>query len=220
MIADPDHATPSLVSSGRKRRLYLFAPWWLKTLRRSPSRLAVMLALAMHADEDGDCWPSIETLAKITGFRRDHVIEALSGLYDDGPLDRRGNPPACLVQRFRVHNESSLYRIALDRPFKYVPKTGTDIIGTPKTGGDSRKQVRLEVPKAGTLVGGFPLDINIPGELTRELTRELLARKRAKKTPKKRTKFRSDSPPSSARPTPSAASESGAPDYDSALGLA
>ncbi|MGC9084565.1 MAG: helix-turn-helix domain-containing protein, partial [Anaerolineae bacterium] len=46
------------------------------------AKLAVLMALALHANKDGWAWPSYETLARETGYNLDTVREALSQLYE------------------------------------------------------------------------------------------------------------------------------------------
>lgn len=49
-------------------------------LRMSPTPKAVLMALADHANDNGDCWPSIPTLCERTCFSRRAVIQAIAWL--------------------------------------------------------------------------------------------------------------------------------------------
>ncbi|MGC8946011.1 MAG: helix-turn-helix domain-containing protein [Anaerolineae bacterium] len=44
------------------------------------AKLAVLLAIALHADEDGWAWPSYETLQRETGYSENTIIHALAEL--------------------------------------------------------------------------------------------------------------------------------------------
>jgi hypothetical protein len=44
------------------------------------AELAVLMALALRMNEDGWCWPSLETLVKDTGYSRITIFKALESL--------------------------------------------------------------------------------------------------------------------------------------------
>ncbi|MGC8946352.1 MAG: helix-turn-helix domain-containing protein [Anaerolineae bacterium] len=44
------------------------------------AKLAVLLAISLHADEDGWAWPSYRTLSRETGYSQDKIRDALSEL--------------------------------------------------------------------------------------------------------------------------------------------
>lgn len=68
----------------------------------APEKL-VFLALVVHADAKGECWPSFGALAKGTGLSRSTVIRALERLETCG-----------LIERYRRGlSEPNLYRITL-----------------------------------------------------------------------------------------------------------
>ena len=50
----------------------------------SGSRLVIMLCLADHANDDGECWPSIDRLAKRARLHRQNVMVHLKELEDAG----------------------------------------------------------------------------------------------------------------------------------------
>ena len=61
------------------------------TLERG--EVAVMLALAWHADRNGVCWPSVETLARECRFSERHVQRIIAELINAGKIiaaDRKG----------------------------------------------------------------------------------------------------------------------------------
>ena len=56
------------------------------TLRMAPTQKAVLIALADHANDLGECWPSIPTICERTCFSRRAVIAAIAGLESSGIL--------------------------------------------------------------------------------------------------------------------------------------
>lgn len=55
-------------------------------LHMRPTQKAVLIALADHANDLGQCWPSIPTLCERTCFSRRAVIAAIAGLESSGVL--------------------------------------------------------------------------------------------------------------------------------------
>lgn len=62
-------------------------PAFLGATLRPPQRL-VLLALVVHADQAGQCWPSLTAIAKGTGLDRRTVMRALNRLESLGLVDR------------------------------------------------------------------------------------------------------------------------------------
>lgn len=54
--------------------------------------LAVFLAIALHVDRRGECWPGMTRLAKLTGFNRSSVSRAVGRLEELGLLTVRRRP--------------------------------------------------------------------------------------------------------------------------------
>jgi hypothetical protein len=65
-------------------RLYTWV--WQQRVRRVVQH--VLLYLAERADEDGQCWPSVETIAEVTGWRERAVRYALDRLEQAGLIKR------------------------------------------------------------------------------------------------------------------------------------
>lgn len=55
-------------------------------LRMPPTAKAVLISLADHAGDDGQCWPSIDTICDRTCFGRDAVIDAVAWLEGSGAV--------------------------------------------------------------------------------------------------------------------------------------
>jgi hypothetical protein len=51
--------------------------------------LAVFICLALHIEEDGTCFPSVNLICKETGYNRDTVFDALSKLEFRGYIARK-----------------------------------------------------------------------------------------------------------------------------------
>jgi hypothetical protein len=64
--------------------------WAKKQRTGSPAKKCLLMTLADYADEDGGCWPSQETLSKVTEQSVDSVQRQLKQLEDDGFIRRRG----------------------------------------------------------------------------------------------------------------------------------
>jgi DNA-binding transcriptional ArsR family regulator len=56
---------------------------------RGAGKLAVFLCLALHINEEGLCWPSIDTISKETGYGKDTVYAALKSLEKMGFIARK-----------------------------------------------------------------------------------------------------------------------------------
>lgn len=70
---------------------------WLRQVRdagASAYELSVATALAIRADEDGTCWPSVETLAKEAGLSQTRARQSLKWLTEQGLLRTRGDQPS------------------------------------------------------------------------------------------------------------------------------
>ena len=85
----------------------------------------VLLALANHANELLECWPSHETLAREANAHVDTVRKSLRRLDDLGLVDRRTN--AAPDSRIPTDRRPNLYRLRLEREGRDVlPAGGTD----------------------------------------------------------------------------------------------
>jgi len=65
---------------------------WAWGLSVTPPQKLVLLALSEHADDSGDCWPSLTRLSELTGLVRSTVVQALNALaaIDSVPAADRG----------------------------------------------------------------------------------------------------------------------------------
>ncbi len=65
---------------------------WCAGDRLSAKAVAVLRCLADHADIDGRCWPSVETISRITGLDRKTVFPALDELRRAGRVSTEPRP--------------------------------------------------------------------------------------------------------------------------------
>ena len=56
---------------------------------RGAGKLAVFLCLALHINEEGLCWPSVDLISRETGYGKDTVFAALKSLEAMGFIARR-----------------------------------------------------------------------------------------------------------------------------------
>lgn len=56
---------------------------------RGAGKLAVFLCLALHINEEGLCWPSIDLISRETGYGKDTVFAALKSLENMGFIARK-----------------------------------------------------------------------------------------------------------------------------------
>jgi hypothetical protein len=56
---------------------------------RGAGKLAVFLCLALHINEEGLCWPSIDLICRETGYGKDTVFAALKSLERMGFIARK-----------------------------------------------------------------------------------------------------------------------------------
>ena len=145
------------------RRGYI-AAWWILACKGKATQQAVYSVLAVHADRAGRAWPSIQTIATMTGISKSHVSDALRKLEVAGIVRTEFRP-----------KKTSLYTLAHEAPFVWVPQSGTpgDAEEVPQPG---NPQVPVfgtaGLPESGT--AGIPTrrNGNRPCEQTNELTNE------------------------------------------------
>lgn len=69
---------------------------WIRAARDAPatgSRKAILLALASRANDRGECWPSVKTLARDAGVSERTAQRTLRELAIDGWIEVRERPP-------------------------------------------------------------------------------------------------------------------------------
>lgn len=78
--------------------------------------LAVFVCLALHIEEDGTCFPSVNLICKETGYNRDTVFDALSKLEFRGYIARKQKTDSS-TKKFK----SNLYQL-FPKARKFEPK--------------------------------------------------------------------------------------------------
>lgn len=107
-------AATVLRSDGRKLREVKLQPWvkFSVTLRQGMlaklrgAALSVFVAIALHMDDNNECWPTLATLVKETGWGRTSVSKAIAALEAAG-----------LVQAEERTGTSQVYRIVAGAAF-------------------------------------------------------------------------------------------------------
>lgn len=116
---------------------------WVAEVSSSSERL-VLLALAKHAADDGDSYPSVETLAEETKLNRKTVFSAIASLCDAGFVVR--------TVRSGSRGRRNYYELCLDRTENGSTENGTtQIRNDPKTERTSSQKRYFECTENGTL---------------------------------------------------------------------
>ena len=96
----------------------------LKDPRLHPSDKLVLLALGAHTDTNGRCWPSVATLAELSGLRDRSVQRSVVRLTAAG-----------YVELERRAGRATIYRVVYDSPIATPDKLSPP---TPRSGGGDR----------------------------------------------------------------------------------
>lgn len=95
------------------------------------ARRLVLVSLANHANDELECWPSIDTIAREAGLTRDTARKALRALEQGQMIYRRIN--AAPDDRIPAARKPNLYRLG---PWaKFSTTGGTKSPSRPKSGG-------------------------------------------------------------------------------------
>lgn len=107
-----------------------FMTWAFEQEMESPTQKLVLLSLADHADSFGQCFPSLDLIAKRAGVSRRSVLRHLSEMEERGILVRHKRTRADGSQA------SSLYQILTSPPGSVEPNP-EEVPAPPRGGGDS-----------------------------------------------------------------------------------
>lgn len=76
----------------------------IEAMRRcAGSEWRVYSVLALHANNDGECWPGRQRISAMTGLLPDHVSRALGKLEGRGLIQRRTSPAGLTVYTLPLH---------------------------------------------------------------------------------------------------------------------
>ncbi|HEV7458885.1 MAG TPA: helix-turn-helix domain-containing protein [Roseococcus sp.] len=90
---------------------------WAWAIRTTPTRKLVLLALADHADQNGECYPSLARIAAHTGLSERGIRIALREMEADGTIEtKHGGGNRASVYRLPVDGEHSARRHRQDVP--------------------------------------------------------------------------------------------------------
>lgn len=106
---------------GEKSRWYGRFPTWAAALPNLGGRtLAVLAAIAHHADAEGRAYPAMSTIAAFAGIQRDKVPHHLAKLVAAGVLRKK-------LRKDERGNRSNLYTVIYEPPIVVFPHKGTPV---------------------------------------------------------------------------------------------
>ena len=100
------------MSKKQTKRIAILMERWITHPETGPDEIAVLAALALHADQRGQCYPRQKTLAQLLNRSRSWVNKMIGRLAEIGLLektrqrDRDGLECACLYQLVLHETES------------------------------------------------------------------------------------------------------------------
>ena len=152
-------------------------------------RVSIAVQLALHANDEGIAWPSVETLAEGAGCCRRTAQSSLHDLETAGVierLDRKGGRARSGRYRFADAKRDSLERVQLLRPFREAKGATGDRKGAgvapesqEETGKpDARTRARADTDQRGGR-GRGPARLNPEAIIDPKTVREKNARGRA-----------------------------------------
>lgn len=109
--------------------VHAYAWAWQQPVNDSTDRL-VLIALCEFADATGLCWPSVPTVARMTGLHRTTVFRSIAQLVDDGHL-----------LRAKGRGKSNTYRLNLSGP-RYASERPDLPAGADPATARSRREAR------------------------------------------------------------------------------
>ena len=92
-----NHSAAAPVAPGESRTSggFCMVPWAVVDARLSPHELAVYVALVRHANWRGQAWPSVETIAGVSGMGARRAREAINELVRIGFIRREYRKTPC-----------------------------------------------------------------------------------------------------------------------------
>jgi hypothetical protein len=103
-----------------------------KFSRHKSGNLLVLLAVADHADEEGNAWPGIDRLARMTRLSDRHVRRCLNALLETGELEIMPESSPSGGTLYRIRLEFLAAEIGTATPTKVTPASGVqDVHVTP-----------------------------------------------------------------------------------------
>lgn len=94
---------------------------WKSNKHKGNARL-VLLAIADHANEEGECWPSVLRIADHANISKRQAIRIIANLEADGSIG---------IQRGDGRNHTSIYKIKGDIAMSPLAKENSDITASP-----------------------------------------------------------------------------------------
>jgi len=113
---NPEAAAPVDQSAGTTTSGgFCMVPWAVVDARLSPHELAVYIAIVRHANESGQAWPSMDTIARVACMGTRKAREAVGELVKLGLISREFRKTAS------GDNDSTLYHVPRGTAYSAVP---------------------------------------------------------------------------------------------------
>ena len=136
---------------------------WAWEQELPPTQKLILISLADHANQDGECWSSIKRLAKFTGLSRAAVKNNIRKLEETGLVKREAR-----TRENSKHNTSNKYFLVKDRgqEVTHIGQEVTQGVGQEVTqggsggdpgggsGGDPQEHSNIEPPNNPTPTNG------------------------------------------------------------------
>lgn len=114
---------------------------------RTTSQRFVLLALATYAGPDGRAWPSVPTLAAVTGYNPSYVQRVLAQLVKLGVIEVTERPGRSSMRRFPIDPPAPSNVVELSP----TPRPrGAGSLSTPRASGGATEVPRKEKNRSAT----------------------------------------------------------------------
>ena len=114
----------------------------------TPSQGRFLFALCTYADADGKCWPSLDTLAAVTGLGRSTCVAVIAALEARGAISVN-----------RTAGKSTHYTIAPAKPTTYADKPKIRRVGNNRTSAESEPVQNLNPSSVWTRPESEPIPV-------------------------------------------------------------
>jgi hypothetical protein len=117
-------------------------------VRTEPSRKAVLISLADQANDDGICWPSVNTLAERTCLDERTVQRAIQDLQAEGHLTVQMRSGRSTIYRLHPRHDDTPGTVSPPAQRHHTPVTVTP---HPRHGDTQNRKGTIKEPKNGPL---------------------------------------------------------------------
>jgi hypothetical protein len=115
-----------------------------KFSRHKSGNLLVLLAVADHADEEGNAWPGIDRLARMTRLSDRHVRRCLNALLETGELEIMPESSPSGGTLYRIRLEFLAAEIGTATPTKVTPASDVEDVDVTPSIREPSQETSLE----------------------------------------------------------------------------